>query len=389
MKTPKPILWILLIILGIHIVGIGVFYFKGAKDPGTVKRDDSGISNDKSAPHNDVPGENIKSAKGSNNPLLGSYYSYRHAVQGLLKEIPETADIRAGIVVNINNHQVLWAKNPREGYPIASMTKMMTMLLTAEAMSRNSKLIFDTPIKISLAASKVGGSQVWLDPRETLTLGELMKAVAVKSANDAAYQVAEFINDGDVDGFVGMMNRRARQLLMPNTAFVNPHGLKSNDGKNSISSAEGMARLAEQLLEHQQFTDMCGLKVVDFRDKNSRGHMILYNTNKLLGKYPGIDGLKTGYTRDAGFCITVTCLRKDKRMVAVVIGSPSSAKRNTLVSKLLNWAYLRDNELNDPTHFLNRDAKSFGNKIINDVSTGKKVPMPEVKPSSALQKHKQ
>src|SRR5690606_27935864 len=98
-----------------------------------------------------------------------------------LKEIPETADIRAGIVVNINNHQVLWAKNPREGYPIASMTKMMTMLLTAEAMSRNSKLIFDTPVKISLAASKVGGSQVWLDPRETLTLGELMKAVAVKS----------------------------------------------------------------------------------------------------------------------------------------------------------------------------------------------------------------
>ncbi|MDD4180991.1 MAG: D-alanyl-D-alanine carboxypeptidase [Victivallaceae bacterium] len=389
MKISKTILLILAVIAGIHIAGIGIFYFNGKKEQAPPKLDKSSAGDaDSKASKTPESQTTNQQTKKSQNPLLGTHYSYRDAIRGNLKTIPETSIIRAGIVVNIDNHQVLWAKEPREGYPIASMTKMMTLLLASEALENKPDLTFDTQVKISLAASKIGGSQVWLDPRETLSLGELMKSVAVKSANDSAYQVAEFINDGDVDGFIGMMNRRARNLLMPNTAFVNPHGLKSKDGRNSISCAEGMARLAEQLLEHPLIMNLCAIQKTGFRDKNARGHMILYNTNRLLGKCPGVDGLKTGFIQESGFCITVTCLRGGKRMIAVVMGSPSSARRNALVADLLDWSYRRDAELNDPTYHLDRESKSFGSQILKEVKQKKTVPMPKINPIPSARKQK-
>ncbi len=341
MKTSRLIGTFLIIILAIHAIGIGIFYYKGKKsealpsDPGVTTPTPAEV--EPPAPEPEV--------KKPANPLFGTRFVYTNAIQGDLPAVLETNEVRAGILVNLDSRQVLWAKEPREGYPIASMTKMMTLLLAAEAMERNPEgLNKDTPVKVTLASSKIGGSQVWLDPRETLPLGELLKAIAIKSANDAAYLVAEYLNDGDVAGFVGLMNRRARELRMPSTAFVNPYGLKTNDGKNSVSSPEGMAILAERLLEFPDIMEMCSTRLSTFRPEG-KGHLQLTNTNGLLGKCTGVDGLKTGYIKESGFCITVTCLRGGKRMVAVVMGAPTTPKRNAVVQKLLDWGYKRDSEL--------------------------------------------
>lgn len=362
MKTSRLIGLIIIIILGIHVVAIGVFYWKGRKWGGESSPPPSaGLPPaPEAAPGTLPPPPDVETAKKLSNPLFGTHFTYRYAVQGDLPAVPETAETRAGFLVNLNTRQVLWTKNPREGYPIASMTKMMTLLLAAEAMAKNPQLTYDSPVKVTLASSKIGGSQVWLDPRETLSFGELLKAVAIKSANDAAYLVAEYINDGDVPGFVGRMNRRARELGMPSTAFVNPYGLKADDGKNSVSSAEGMAILAEYLLEHPDIMALCSTRTATFRPDGARGQLQLTNTNRLLGQCPGVDGLKTGYIKESGYCITVTCLRGGKRMVAVVIGSPSISKRNTTVRKLLDWGYQRNAELNDPMTHLSSEAKAFG-----------------------------
>ena len=149
-----------------------------------------------------------------------------------------------------------------------------------------------------------------------------------------------------------------------------------------------MARLAEQLLEHPVVMQMCGLQNTGFRDKNARGHMVLYSTNRLLGKCPGVDGLKTGFIQESGFCISVTCLRGGKRMIAVVMGSPSSLRRNTLAANLLDWAYRRDAELNDPTYHLDRESKSFGSQIVKETNQKKTTTMPKIKPKSGSKKRK-
>lgn len=351
---------ILFIILMIHVIAIGVFYLKGKKS----SSETPSVGAEPQTPAaTEIKQPETESDTPKRKPLFGTHLSYRLAVHGDHPEIPETAESRAGILVNLDTRQVLWSKNPRDGYPIASMTKMMTLLLIAEAMERNPELTYETPVKVSLASSKIGGSQVWLDPRETIPFGELLKAIAIKSANDAAYLAAEFVNGGDIAGFVGMMNRRARQLNMPSTAFVNPYGLKSDDGKNSVSSAEGMALLAERLLEYPDIMEMCSTRLAGFRPPGTRGHLQLTNTNGLLGRCVGVDGLKTGYIKESGFCITVTCLRGGKRMVAVVMGSPSSARRNQTVQKLLDWGYKRDAELNDPITHLSPTSRDFGQKV--------------------------
>jgi D-alanyl-D-alanine carboxypeptidase (penicillin-binding protein 5/6) len=374
MKTSRLIGLIIIVILGIHVVAIGLFYFRNSKSGGETTA--SPVSGELPAAEETAaaPPPLQETVKKHANPLFGTHFIYRYAVQGNLPAVPETAEVRAGFLVNLNTRQVLWTKNPREGYPIASMTKMMTLLLAAEAMAKNPALNHDTPVKVTLASSKVGGSQVWLDPRETFPFGELLKAVAIKSANDAAYLVAEYVNEGDVAGFVGRMNQRARELRMPSTAFVNPYGLKADDGKNSVSSAEGMAILAEYLLEYPDIMELCSTRLATFRPDGARGQLQLTNTNRLLGQCPGVDGLKTGYIKESGYCITVTCLRGDKRMVAVIIGAPSISKRNTAVRKLLDWGYRRDVELNDPLNHLSGEAKDFGKQV----SSGTLPPPPPV-----------
>lgn len=289
-------------------------------------------------------------------PHFGEPFEYRYAVQGNIASLPGSVSASSGILVDLNTRNVLWAKNARNAYPIASMTKIMTCLLAYEDILAG-KYSLDTPVKVTAAASRIGGSQVYLDPRETFKLGELMKATSIKSANDAAYLIAEFIGGGAVRPFVDRMNARARELKMANTRFYNPNGLPGKAAKqDNVSSPEGMARLAEVTLRHKQLMDWASTRLDTFREKGQKGYMMIKNHNYLLPgsseAAPGVDGLKTGFINRSGFCLTATCLRDGRRMVAVVTGYPRRRDRDMFVRRLLDWGYAR---AADPATALKRD----------------------------------
>ncbi len=275
----------------------------------------------------------------SENPHFGKFFDYRKVLWDNKLPVKGCKQVRGGILVDLDTHKVLWAKNPRDSVPIASMTKMMTLLLAFEALDKRSELDLDTPLKVTAGAAGMGGSQVYLDVKETHPFRELLKSMVIKSANDSAYLVAEYLGDNSMAGFISAMNKRAYKLRMPSTNFVNAHGLTSNDKTNSVSSPEGMAVLAERLLQYPLLMKWFSTKRAYFRPRGSRHCQMMDNTNRLLGKCPGVDGMKTGYTKAAGFCITATCLRNGKRLVAVVSGFKRSKDRNAFVSRLFDWGY--------------------------------------------------
>lgn len=281
----------------------------------------------------------------SGNPHFGKFFDYRKALWGDNLPLPGDKQALSGILVDLDSHKVLWAKNPRQGVPIASMTKMMTLLLAFEALDKGDDLKLDTPVKVTAAAAGMGGSQVYLDVKETHPLGELLKTMAIKSANDSAYLVAEYLSGGNMAQFIANMNNRAYKLRMPSTHFVNPHGLPGDNKTDSVSCPEGLAILAEQLLQYPLLLKWTSTKQDYFRPEGNKARQMLTNTNRLISKCPGVDGLKTGYTRAAGFCVTASCLRGGRRLVAVVSGFKTSAARNAFVSKLFDWGYTRAAEL--------------------------------------------
>ena len=240
--------------------------------------------------------------------------------------------IKGGILIDATKGDILWAKNENDPLEIASMTKMMTTLLALEADERGEAKL-DGMVNVSAAASKIGGSQVYLAEKEKFTLGELLKCVMIMSANDAAFAVAETLG-GNVDEFVAMMNKRAGQLGMKSTKFNNPHGLPQK-GANNKSSALDMAMLARELLKYPKLLEWTSTKLDTFRD----GKFQLSNRNSLVGRCQGVDGMKTGFYAQAGYCVTATCLRNDRRMIAVIIGAPSKKERDDAVKNLLNWGY--------------------------------------------------
>ena len=291
-------------------------------------------------------------------PNFGKPFVYEYAVQGNISALPGSRNATAGILVDLTTRNVLWAKNHRKGVPIASMTKIMTCLIAYEDIIAG-KYSLETPVKVSVKASKIGGSQVYLDPRETFSLGELMKAASIKSANDAAYLIAEFIGGGSVQPFVDRMNAKAKELRMPGTRFFNPNGLPgSTAAKDNVASPEGMARLAEATLRHRQLMVWASTWMDTFREKGQKGFMQIKNNNYLLPgsreAAEGVDGLKTGFINRSGFCLTATCLRDGRRIVAVVTGYPIRRERDRFVRQLLDWGYAR---AADPAAALKKDAE--------------------------------
>lgn len=240
--------------------------------------------------------------------------------------------IKSGILIDATKGEILWAKNENQRLEIASMTKMMTTLLAMEAVSRGEARL-DGEVPVSVACSKVGGSQVYLDPRERFPLEVLLKCVMIMSANDAAFAVAESLG-GDVGSFVELMNRRASQLGMKTTHYFNPHGLPKK-GENNTSCALDQAVLARELLRFPKVLEWTSTRLDSIRD----GKFQLSNRNGLVGHCQGVDGLKTGFYAQAGFCTTVTCARNNTRMIAVVIGAPSKKERDAAVRNLLDWGY--------------------------------------------------
>lgn len=237
----------------------------------------------------------------------------------------------AAILVDEDSGTVLYEKNADARCPIASITKVMTLLLTFEALEAG-KISLDDFVPVSEHAYHMGGSQIWLEPGEEMTLNDMLKAICISSANDAAVAVAEYIG-GSEPAFAEMMNARAAELGMTNTHFVNACGL---DEPEHLSTARDVAAMSrEMLLHHTEVRDYCSI----WMDTLRGGATQLVNTNKLLKSYSGITGLKTGTTGKAGVCISASAERDGLRLIAVVLGAASGKERFQAASTLLDYGF--------------------------------------------------
>ena len=238
---------------------------------------------------------------------------------------------RAAVLIEPESGRVLYEKSPDEKMPIASITKLMTLLLTFEAI-HGGKLTLDTLVPVSEHAYHMGGSQIWLEPGEQFTLDEMLRAICVSSANDAAVAVAELVG-GSEPAFVEQMNARAAELGMTNTTFRNACGL---DTEGHLSTARDVAVLSCYILNTcPELLHYTGI----WTDSLRNGQTQLVNTNKLLKRYSGITGLKTGTTSGAGVCISASAVRDGLILIAVILGSPSSADRFNAATTLLDYGF--------------------------------------------------
>ena len=239
----------------------------------------------------------------------------------------------SAILMDGKSGKVLYEKNIHEKLPMASMTKMMSMLLIMENIE-NGSLKYEDKVLISKNASGMGGSQVFLQAGEEYTVNDLLKCIAISSANDAVVAMAEKIS-GSEDAFVSLMNKRADELGLKDTHFVNPHGL---DNENHYSTVYDMAIIAKELLIHEDILKYTSL-YEDYLTKPDGSQIWLVNTNRLVRFYDGVDGLKTGYTPEAGYCLTATAKKNDLRLISVVMKSPSAEERSSDTSTLLSYGF--------------------------------------------------
>ena len=238
---------------------------------------------------------------------------------------------QAAILVDLGTGTVLYEKNADEQRAIASITKVMTLLLAFQALEAGRVQLTDV-VPVSEHAYGMGGSQIWLEPGEQLTLEEMLKAICISSANDAAVAVAEYIG-GSEDAFVQQMNAEAACLGMTGTHFENACGL---DETGHLSTARDVAVMSrEMLLHHTEIADYCTI----WTDTLRGGETQLVNTNKLLRSYQGITGLKTGTTGGAGVCISASAERDGLGLVAVILGAPSSKDRFDAARTLLDYGF--------------------------------------------------
>lgn len=222
-------------------------------------------------------------------------------------------------------------------YP-ASMTKMMGLLLVCEALETN-QISLDEMVSISLEASKMGGSQVFLEPLEQISVDELIKCVCIASANDAMYALSELVGSSN-QNFVKLMNDKAKQLKLTNTNFVNVTGF---DDENHYTCAKDMALIAKELLKHEQIILPYTSTYDAYIRENTQKPFWLVNTNKMVKYYQGMDGLKTGFTSKAGFCLTSTAKRNDVRLISVIMKADSSTSRNAMTKTLLDYGFSKIN----------------------------------------------
>lgn len=236
----------------------------------------------------------------------------------------------AAVLMDASSGKVLYSKNPHEVRPCASITKVMTLTLVMEAID-SGKIKMDDMVTASEHAASMGGSDIWLEPGEKMTVDDMIKATVVASANDAAVALAELIC-GSEDDFVSKMNEKAQQLGMKETVFKNCNGL---DEDGHVTSAYDVALMSKELIKHKQIFQYTGI----WMDSLRAGKTQIVNTNKLLKTYSGITGLKTGTTSKAGSCITATAERNGLSLIAVVLGSSSGKQRFTDAAALLDHGF--------------------------------------------------
>ncbi len=236
----------------------------------------------------------------------------------------------SALLMEYSSGQILYEKNPHEKRPLASVTKIMTLLLAMEEIDRGN-LSYDDVIIGSAHAKSYGGSTIFLDEGEQMSVRDIIKGVAVASGNDAAVALGEHIS-GSESSFVELMNNRAKELGMENTNFVNCNGL---DAEGHYSTAYDIALMSRELMKHNDIFEFTSI----WMDSLRNGQFTLSNTNKLIRFYDGATGLKTGSTDDAMFCISATAKRNNMHLIAVIMGAPTSKDRQKDASSLLDYGF--------------------------------------------------
>jgi D-alanyl-D-alanine carboxypeptidase (penicillin-binding protein 5/6) len=243
---------------------------------------------------------------------------------------PVLIKTKSAILIEQSTGKVLFESNSHEKLAPASVTKIMTELLVLEAIE-NKTISFEDKVTCSEHAASMGGSDIWLKPNEVMKVKDLFKAMAINSANDAAVALAEKVA-GTEQAFVNMMNEKAKELGMNDTHFVNCNGL---DAAGHVTSAYDVSIMSRELLNHQEIFAYSTVWMDTVRD----GKTALYNTNKLIRFYNGANGLKTGSTGAAGYCVSATALRGNMQLIAVVMGSDNSDDRFNTAKNLLDYGF--------------------------------------------------
>lgn len=240
----------------------------------------------------------------------------------------------SGVIMEVSTGKVLYEKDADTPKAPASMTKIMTMLLIMEAID-DGRISMDDEVNISTNASGMGGSQAYLEANTTSKVSTLLTAIAIGSANDASVAMAEKIG-GTEENFVNMMNKRAKQLGAENTTFKNPHGL---DEDGHLTTARDLAIIARELItKHEEILKLTSTYETTITHANGKS-LWLVNTNKLIKFYNGLDGLKTGFTGNAGYCLTGSMKRNDMRLITVTMKAPTKEDRNTDTINMMEYAY--------------------------------------------------
>ena len=239
----------------------------------------------------------------------------------------------SAVLIEPTTKKIIYELDKDERRPPASMTKLMTMLLIMEALD-DGRIHLEDKVIISDNASGMGGSQVFLESGMEIEVKQLLKGIAIASGNDAAVAMAEYIA-GTTEEFVNMMNDKVSELGLQNTHFVNVHGL---DADGHYSSAYDMSMIATELLNYPEILSYTSL-YEDYLEKPDGTKTWLVNTNKLVRFYSGVDGLKTGYTSTAGYCLTATASKNDIRFISVVMGEDTSEHRSADTTSLLNYGF--------------------------------------------------
>lgn len=236
----------------------------------------------------------------------------------------------SAILIERSTGQILYEKNANERLPMASVTKTMTLLVAIEAID-SGKINMDDIVTVSENSSSMTGSRVYLSTNEKISVSDLLKSIALSSGNDAAVAIAEYIA-GNEESFVSMMNKRAGELSLSNTHFVNCYGL---DAEDHYSSAYDLAVISNELLKHDSIRPFLVIWMDSIRD----GSFTLSNTNKLVRFFDGCTGVKTGFTSQAMYCLSASAMRDDMELIAIILGGPNSKQRFADASALLNYGF--------------------------------------------------
>ncbi len=239
---------------------------------------------------------------------------------------------KSAILMEPKTGLIIYEKNADEAFPPASVTKIMTLILVMEAIE-NGAIKYSDMVSTSANAASMGGSQIYLEEGEQMSVNDLLKSVVISSANDAAVSLAEYIA-GTEETFVDRMNKRAQQLGMKNSHFENTNGL-DDTVTNHVTSARDVALMSQELIKHRKILEYSSI----WMDTIRNGEFGLTNTNRLVRFYKGATGLKTGSTSKAGFCISATAQRGEMELIAVIMGSPTRDIRNEAAKTLLDYGF--------------------------------------------------